>query len=70
MAGGRLSVWAFAIATVLMKISMHKSGLVTPAGDNGVENVAFIRAEHAGVVQGAIGAEGWHVEDRPIEGRR
>ena len=53
-----------------MRISMHKSGLVTPAGDDGVENVAVIRAEHAGVVQGAIGAERWHVEDRPIEGRR
>ena len=53
-----------------MRISMHKSGLVTPAGDDGVENVAVIWAEHAGVVQGTIGAEGWHVEDRPIEGRR
>ena len=70
MAGDKPSVWAFAIATVLMRISMHKSGLVTPAGDDGVENVAVIWAEHAGVVQGTIGAEGWHVEDRPMEGRR
>ena len=49
---------------------MYESSLVTPAGDNGVENVAVIRSEHGGVVQGAIGAEGWHVEDRPIEDRR
>ena len=49
---------------------MHKSSLVTPAGDKGVENFAVIRAEHAGVVQGAIGTEGWHVEDGPIKGRR
>jgi len=45
---------------------MHKSRLVAPAGDKGVENFAVIRAENVGVVQGAIGAEGWHVEDGPI----
>jgi hypothetical protein len=46
----RRLVWAFAVATV----RMHKSSLVTPAGDQGVENFAVIRTENVGVVQGAI----------------
>ena len=52
-------------------VRMHKYSLVTPAGDQGVENFAVIRAENVGIgiVQGAIGAEGWHVEGGPIKGR-
>ena len=46
------------------------STLVTRASDKGVKNFAVIRAEHASVVQGAIGTEGWHIEDGPIQGRR
>ena len=50
-------------------VRIHISSLVTPASDKGVENFAVIRTENVGVVQGAIGAEGWHVEGGPIKGR-
>jgi hypothetical protein len=44
--------------------------LVTPTSEKGVENFAVIWAEHVIAVYGAIGTEGWHVEDGPIKGRR